>query len=517
MRKTILAAMLSLLVLMMMPSSSHTSSASAVTIVIPDQYPTIQQGIDAAAPGDTVMVRNGTYNLTAPIDFNGKAITVISENGASNCILDGQHQTRLVYFHTAEGNGSVLSGFTIRNGGNVTDGPGIYCSSASPTIHNCTISANSAATDQAYVSVHGGGIYCDASSPTISNCTISGNSLAQGYHGGAGGGGIFINGGVPIISNCIVRGNTASGYDGAFGAGIYASGSSPSITNTTVSNNSASGNQSSVGTHGGGMYFATSTPTIVNCIVSGNSAENGGGIRFDSSSIFSSLTNCTIVRNIATINGGGLYFANSALKIINSILWEDSPQEVYNETTASNPTITYSDVLGGYPGAGNINAPPLFVNLAQQDFHLRSGSPCLDVGSNAAPDLPLQDKDGNARINNFVVDMGAYEYSSAILLLNNNRFKVQVDWHIPSGITGQGTAVPLTSDSGYFWFFSGSNVELLVKILDGRGVNNHYWFFWGAMTDVQYTITVTDTETGAVKQYYGIQGVQQSGNDIKAF
>ena len=77
--------------------------------------------------------------------------------------------------------------------------------------------------------------------------------------------------------------------------------------------------------------------------------------------------------------------------------------------------------------------------------------------------------------------------------------------------------MPLTSDSGYFWFFGNTNVELLVKILDGRGTNGHFWVFYGALTDVQYTIKVTDTETGAVKLYQGQQGVQKSANDVNAF
>lgn len=144
-------------------------------------------------------------------------------------------------------------------------------------------------------------------------------------------------------------------------------------------------------------------------------------------------------------------------------------------------------------------------------------SPCIDAGNNAAPYLPLQDKDGNARIIGSVVDMGAYEYSSTVLLLNDGRFSVTADWETPTGSTGQGTAVPLTTDSGYFWFFEGTNVELLAKIKDGRAVNGYYWFFCGAMTDVAYTITVTDNETGAVKTYVGVQHVQKSGNDIRAF
>jgi hypothetical protein len=99
----------------------------------------------------------------------------------------------------------------------------------------------------------------------------------------------------------------------------------------------------------------------------------------------------------------------------------------------------------------------------------------------------------------------------------NSRFFVEVDWSTLSGNSGKATAVPLTSDSGYFWFFENSNVELLVKIKDGCAVNDHFWFFWGAMTDVQYTINVVDMETGAVKRIEGQQGIQQSGNDILAF
>ena len=71
----------------------------------------------------------------------------------------------------------------------------------------------------------------------------------------------------------------------------------------------------------------------------------------------------------------------------------------------------------------------------------------------------------------------------------------------PTRASGHGTAVPLTGDTGYFWFFNSANVELVVKVLDGRAVNGHFWVFYGALSNVQYTITVTDTQTGAVKTY----------------
>ncbi|HWZ84986.1 MAG TPA: hypothetical protein VN032_02225 [Thermoanaerobaculia bacterium] len=82
------------------------------------------------------------------------------------------------------------------------------------------------------------------------------------------------------------------------------------------------------------------------------------------------------------------------------------------------------------------------------------------------------------------------------------RFQVRVDWQgTPTGPTQHAAAVPLTDDTGYFWFFDAANVELVVKTLDGTAFNGHYWVFYGALSNVQYTIRVTDLQTGAVKTY----------------
>ena len=104
------------------------------------------------------------------------------------------------------------------------------------------------------------------------------------------------------------------------------------------------------------------------------------------------------------------------------------------------------------------------------------------------------------------------------LCLNNSRFKVQVSWRVPSqGTSGVGTAVPLTGDTGYFWFFSSNNVELVIKVLDGRPVNGMFWVFYGALSDVAYTITVTDTATGTVRSYSNVSGTLASVADTAAF
>ncbi|HYL06418.1 MAG TPA: hypothetical protein VE075_10280 [Thermoanaerobaculia bacterium] len=96
-----------------------------------------------------------------------------------------------------------------------------------------------------------------------------------------------------------------------------------------------------------------------------------------------------------------------------------------------------------------------------------------------------------------------------------NRFRVSVSWRTTTG-AGNGTAVPLTGDTGYFWFFNSANVELVVKVLDGRALNDHFWVFYGALSNVGYTITVTDTQTGRAKRYVNPPGTMASVADTSA-
>ena len=110
------------------------------------------------------------------------------------------------------------------------------------------------------------------------------------------------------------------------------------------------------------------------------------------------------------------------------------------------------------------------------------------------------------------------EAGGATLCLNQARFQVRVDWAVPDqGKSGRGNAVAVTPDTGYFWFFSDTNVELMVKVLDGRGVNGKFWVLYGALSNVQYTITVTDTQTQTVKKYENASGALASAADTLAF
>jgi Leucine-rich repeat (LRR) protein len=96
--------------------------------------------------------------------------------------------------------------------------------------------------------------------------------------------------------------------------------------------------------------------------------------------------------------------------------------------------------------------------------------------------------------------------SSTNLCLSGGRFKVEVAWKTPDGQTGAGQAVALTPDTGYFWFFSASNVEMVLKVLNACGFNNRFWVYAGGLTNVQVTVTVTDTANGTVRTYMNPQG-----------
>jgi hypothetical protein len=103
------------------------------------------------------------------------------------------------------------------------------------------------------------------------------------------------------------------------------------------------------------------------------------------------------------------------------------------------------------------------------------------------------------------------------LCLVNGRFRARVSWRDHEGNTGAGHPVPLGEDTGTFHFFNNSNVEILVKILDGRSLNGHFWMFYGSLSDVEYEIRVVDTVTGQVRTYENPQGHIASHADVRAF
>lgn len=112
---------------------------------------------------------------------------------------------------------------------------------------------------------------------------------------------------------------------------------------------------------------------------------------------------------------------------------------------------------------------------------------------------------------------GACRPSDDTLCLNHARFRINVNWKDFQGLEGIGHGDTLTRDTGQFWFFNPENVELVIKVLDGRPINGRFWVFYGALSNVEYTITVTDTETGKVRTYFNPSGQFASVGDTEAF
>jgi hypothetical protein len=114
---------------------------------------------------------------------------------------------------------------------------------------------------------------------------------------------------------------------------------------------------------------------------------------------------------------------------------------------------------------------------------------------------------------------GACVPAADTLCLMDGRFAVKVDWvnQHDNNAAGIGTAVEGSDQTGYFWYFNPANIELVVKVLDGRNLNGNFWFFYGSLSDVQYEITVTDTETGESVPYLNSAGDTCGEFDTGAF
>ena len=362
------------------PASPYNSWARAAT--------NIQAAIDAANPGDQILVTNGIYQAGSRV-VSGmtnrvavtKLLSVASVNGPAMTWVDGGGAVRC--FNLV--NGSSLSGFTLTNGMTPENGGGLRCDTTNVVITNCVLTGN-LATNQ------GGGAY----QGTLINCSLIGNSAGGGvtYGNPAGGGGA---GGV--LNHCVVSSNST--FNRGMGGGL-----NNCIANQCIITNNIANLNNAGGAYGG---------TLNNCLLAGNDAGYGGGGAFGSM-----LNNCTVVANTAengpgggvdscTVNNCIVYYNN----FINGIFYGWTPDQTNCAFSVLNFSCTTPQPTNG---AGNITAPPLFVDPVNGDWHLQSNSPCINGGNNAFVST-ANDLDGNPRIVGPTVDIGVYEYQAPTIAI----------------------------------------------------------------------------------------------------
>jgi len=266
----------------------------------------IQAAIDVSIDNDTVIVAPGAYEGAGnqDIDFQGRKITLRSENGPETCIINCNGSEldphRAFYFHTAEDADSILDGFTITNG--FAWGAGIYCLNSSPTVQNCSFQDN--ATNS-----KGAAIACDQANLSIQNCSFVYNTAVEG-------GAIYATQTQLTVANCIFQFNATTGTApfGRGGAICLENDSQITLTSTTLH-----GNESA--TFGGALYCYDSEVTIVNSLITANWADSfGGAIYANFSNV--TITNCTYTGNVSQFRGGAIHtFDTTFVTIYNSIFW----------------------------------------------------------------------------------------------------------------------------------------------------------------------------------------------------
>jgi parallel beta-helix repeat protein len=345
-------------------------------------YDTIQQAIDDSNDIDVIAITAGTHTGTGnrDIDFDGKAITVQSidpnlwEIVAAtiiDCNGSSQNPHSGFYFDSGEDHNSIIAGITI--------------------IRSAGPSASA--------------IRCNNSSPAIKNCIIKDNLSDSG----SGAGVCALDDSSPAIINCFLSNNHASGSDSNGGAISFQNGSDGLVANCILTANTA-------GNSGGAMAASSSSPEYINCTIIGNNAPAGGALSSSGQS-HPNVANCIIRDNLAA---------------------DGNQLAVINTGAAAEMTVSFSDVKGGFQqakvdpgctlnwGSGNIDLDPNFVNPGYWDqgnlsdpnddffvsgnYHLLPSSLCVDAGDTGSiPLLVTSDIDGEQRIFNTIIDMGADE------------------------------------------------------------------------------------------------------------
>ncbi len=332
-------------------------------------FKTIAEALEVAAAGEGIRVKNGTYLLDGTLEIDKAIVVSGSFTGVGDERSSWQDES------------TIIDGQELGN---------CFHFTADGTIDGFLI------TGGRDVGTYGGAIYNETASPAISHCIFRNNTADNGF---GMGGAIYsskssndpdLNGTIPQaeISECIFEANYGQSRGGAF----------------TGQNDASS---------------------FTNCLFIGNHGGLSSGVIWIESCT-TTFTNCTFSNNR---NGSAIYMLYYSAEIKNSIFWENG-NELFN-AYGSSPIVTYSNIQGGYAGAGNIDLDPGFAAPGHWDdnatptdaaddfwiggnYHLTSTSDCIDTGTST--DAPADDLDSYLRPIGEGYDMGAYEYHYDSLL-----------------------------------------------------------------------------------------------------
>lgn len=417
-------------------------------------WATIGKALSVATNGETVLVSNGTYLITAELALTN-GITLTGIGGAAETVVartgSGNHRI----FRIAHG-AAVLDGFTVANGyvtgtAPANNGSGIYMSPGG-TVVNCRVVGNNAPNGAVG---RGGGIYMTGG--MVSNCVVWSNGVytGSGENRITEGGGVYMTGGM-LVDSAIVS-NLA--YNA--GLGLY-------VTTGTVDRCRIAGNYGdNRGYSGGGFYVATTGGVVRNSLIAYNRSRYGGGGWMQ----YGTLDNCTVVSNSASSHTGGIYATNTTV-VRNTILALNDGPPMCRDYSPGSGSYQYCCASPLIWGEGNIDADPQFINPRAGDFHIRPGSACLNGGTNLPGMEGAKDLDGSDRLPDARVDIGPYETTPGPLRANAiaSSIKAFEPADIVFTACADGTN---TASLTYYWDFNGDGTQEIAGA-DARVVTNRY-------------------------------------------